>query len=373
MELGPTLRAAREAAGLSLAAMAARSHFSKAQLGHLETGRRTVTSEHVTAYSRALGVPVASLYGPPDDPLRLAHEWLVTDAPVRAHLASGRRVGSSLAAELERRVVDLRLLDDLIGGCDLLPLVRKELDDAQAVVREGGHTAGIERRLLTVVGELSQLVGWVAGDAGRYGEAQAVYLSGVSAAQAAGDRQLAGQLLSCLSYQIANIGNPADAALLARTALKGVHDATSVVRALLLERVAWAAARARDADEAQRALDAVDDAYEHRSTDDEPGWVYWLNRAEIDVMAGRCLIELGEPAKAEPLLAGAIAGYDMDHAREVALYRTWLAEGYARTRSLDAARSTIALARRAADRVGSTRLAARVRHVERMALAGHRG
>lgn len=367
MELGSALRAAREAAGLSLSAMAARTHYSKAQLGHLETGRRAVASEHVTAYSRALGVPVASLYGPPDDPLRVAHEWLVSDTPATEHAASGRRVGPSLAAELERRVVELRHLDDVIGGGDLFPLVRKELTDAERVVREASYAETTGRRLLTVVGELSQLAGWVASDAGRYGEAQAVYLSGVSAAQQANDRSLAGQLLSSLSYQIANVGNPADAALLARSAVRGANEATPVVRALLLERVAWATARARDADGSHRALDAVDDLYEQRSPDNgEPEWVYWLNRAEINVMAGRCLIELGKPAQAEPLLADAIAGYDRDHAREVALYQTWLAEAYANTGELDAARATVDRARRAADRVNSTRLDVRVRYIERL-------
>lgn len=55
-DLGPNLRAAREAAGVSLSAMARRTHDSKALLGHLETGRRPVRPEHVTAYSRALGI-----------------------------------------------------------------------------------------------------------------------------------------------------------------------------------------------------------------------------------------------------------------------------------------------------------------------------
>lgn len=55
---------------------------------------------------------------------------------------------------------------------------------------------------------------------------------------------------------------------------------------------------------------AVDNAYEERSPGVvEPEWVYWLDRTEIDVMAGRCLIELGHPAAAEPLLTNAIASY----------------------------------------------------------------
>ncbi len=178
---------------------------------------------------------------------------------------------------------------------------------------------------------------------------------------------MAGQLLSSLSYQIANVGNPSDAALLARSAVQGANGATPVVHALLLERVAWTSARARDVDGTRRALDQVDDVYEHRSPGaDEPEWVYWLDRTEIDVMAGRCLIELGDPTTAEPLLSGAIAAYTPEHAREVALYQTWLAESYARTGVVDAARNTITRARKTAQNVNSTRLDTRIADVERL-------
>jgi transcriptional regulator with XRE-family HTH domain len=365
-DLGAKLRAAREAAGVSLAAIAARTHYSKALLGHLETGRRTVKPEHVAAYSRALGVSVERLYGPSGDPVRVAHEWLVADSPAIVQSAAGRRVGATLANALEHRVIELRHLDDLIGGTDLFPVVNKELAGAQRIVREATYSEETGRRLLTVVGELAQLAGWVASDAGQYVEAQRVYLS-VSAASAANKPALAGQLLSSLSYQIANVGDAADAALLARSAIAGAKSATPTVRALLLERVAWASARARDRDGARRALDAVDDAYAERSPGiGEPEWVYWLDRKEIDVMAGRCLIELGDPVSAEPLLSDAIAAYAPEHAREVALYRTWLAESYARAGVLDAARSTINDARTTADAMNSARLNRRVVEVERL-------
>lgn len=347
--------------------MACRTHYSKPLLGHLETGKRTVKPEHVAAYSRALGVSVERLYGSLDDPLRTAHEWLVAETPVSVQSAVGRRVGASLAGALERRVIELRHLDDVVGGLDLFPLVSKELSDAQRVVNAASYTEETGRRLLTVVGELAQLTGWVASDAGQYVEAQRVYLSGVSAASAAGDETLAGQLLSSLSYQIANVGDPADAALLARSAVKGTRNATPTVQALLLERVAWASARARDREGSRRALDAVDDSYEQRAAGiGEPEWVYWLDRKEINVMAGRCLIELGDPVQAEPLLSAAIAAYTLDHTREIALYQTWLAESYARSGVADAGWATIELARKSARGVNSARLNRRIAEVERL-------
>jgi transcriptional regulator with XRE-family HTH domain len=54
-DIGARLRLAREAAGLSLAAMAARTYVSKAHLGNVETGRRRATRDIVVAYERVLG------------------------------------------------------------------------------------------------------------------------------------------------------------------------------------------------------------------------------------------------------------------------------------------------------------------------------
>lgn len=363
-DLGAALRAAREAAGVSLAGMASRTHYSKPLLGLLETGKRRVNPEHVEAYRRALDLPLTFLRSPAEDPLRVAHEWLVGESPAVAHFRSGRRVGASLAEQLERRVVELRHLDDVVGSDELLPVVRGELAQAEQVVRSVTCTERTGRRLLAVVAEFAQLAGWVASDAGRHAQAQHAYLDGVSAARHAGDDVLAAQLLSSLSYHLANVGNPREAALLARSAVKGATGASPVVRALLLERVAWASARSRDRDGTRNALDAVDDAYENRTADVvEPEWVYWLDRGEIDIMAGRCLVELGEPGAAEPLLAGAIQAYHADHVREVALYLSWLAEAYARARLVDAARDTLERARDAARKTTSARLEERIGRV----------
>src|SRR5688572_21294731 len=52
---GERLRQARESAGVSLARMAALSHFSKGHLSNVETGRRAATPDVVLAYEQVLG------------------------------------------------------------------------------------------------------------------------------------------------------------------------------------------------------------------------------------------------------------------------------------------------------------------------------
>ncbi|MBF6216994.1 helix-turn-helix transcriptional regulator [Nocardia abscessus] len=52
---GKRLRAARQAAGMSLAELAARIPFSRSYLGHVETGTRVASADVVAAYLRACG------------------------------------------------------------------------------------------------------------------------------------------------------------------------------------------------------------------------------------------------------------------------------------------------------------------------------
>ncbi|MEU1523033.1 helix-turn-helix transcriptional regulator [Nocardia rhamnosiphila] len=365
---GSALRAARVEAGIGLREFARQTHWSAAYLSQVERGQRPVSNEIRQAYVDALGTDLDVPTPPTGDPVRIAHEWLLSDPPPVEHMAAGRRVGSSLADEMERRVVELRRLDDAVGGSTLHPIVRCDLDAARAVVRDGSHSPQVRRRLLRVVGELSQLGGWVYADAGRYRQAQRIYLEGVTAATEAGDRPLAGQLLSTLSYQLANVEDPRDAALLARTALRGAAtDAPPVVRALLGERVAWAAAKAGNDEAARRALDLVDDEYDRRQPgDEEPDWTYWLNRDEIDVMRARSAVELGDAATAEALLSPVMERFPAERQREAALYRSWLAEAYARNGQVAAARETLDKVRADAADLGSARLEHRVHEVERV-------
>lgn len=57
-DLGPTLREARERAGLSLSGMARRTGYSRSYLGNVETGVRQPTPSVIRAYERALGEDV---------------------------------------------------------------------------------------------------------------------------------------------------------------------------------------------------------------------------------------------------------------------------------------------------------------------------
>jgi hypothetical protein len=273
-----------------------------------------------------------------DDIERLAHVWLISEPPQTIELAQGRRISGTLVEAVEKRVIQLRRADDFITGQTSHELVRNELRATNALLTDAALTDEQARRLLTAVGELAQLGAWVAADAGLLDQAARYVRGGVLAARASGDAPLAANVLSTYSYQVANAGSPHDAAVLARTAYQGAQQsATPMAKALLLERVAWASAKAGDLRGCEKTLSAVDEAFSAGQRDNDPDWLYWLSREEVDVMAGRCYTELKKPSHAAELLTNAISSYDQALIRENALYLSWLAEDYIQLDNLDQA------------------------------------
>jgi transcriptional regulator with XRE-family HTH domain len=268
---------------------------------------------------------------------RLVHEWLVTEPPQLIEVQSGRRIGEGFVAKVERRIAELRRIDDFVAGGDLHTLVEQELHTTAGLLREASYTEPLGRRLLVAIGELCQLAGWVVGDAGQYATAAHYYSVGVKAAHAANSPGLAGNLISTLAYQVANVGNPREAVLLAQSADIGGRQATATVQTLFKERLAWTYAKAGERRRAERTLAAVETTYQQRASGDDPEWVYWLDEDEIDIMAGRCYVELGQAERAVPLLSGVLAHYDERRTRELALYTSWLAEAHVQLGAVDEA------------------------------------
>jgi hypothetical protein len=165
-------------------------------------------------------------------------------------------------------------------------------------------------------------------------------------------------------------GNDLYELVLAHTAYAGArHRASAATQALLQERIAWAHARAGELRQTQRALGEAELAFAQRKPADDPPWVYWLDRDEIDVMAGRCYTELHRPRQAEPLLRSVLDRYNEDRVREKVLYTSWLAESYVQAEDIDQAAAQATRALILSTRVNSSRSRERVQFLRRR-LAG---
>lgn len=273
------------------------------------------------------------------DPLRVAHEWIVGNNPLRTHREAGNRLGSTVITELEQRLADLRLADDTMSGNELLPIVQQDLDTATEAARTCSYSSTVGADIGRIIIELRQLAGWITFNFTDYSGAERRYMEGVTHAREIGDDTRVAWLLSSIAYQKSLVGDLADtndALLLAKSAITGLTSPTPKVAILLHERLAWAAANLGETDTTLRALDAVAELHQ-ADTDTEPPWVYWLTETESEIMAGRCLAKLGRAHEAIPRLEAAINDYPQDHTRELALYRSYLGEALAHNGETEAA------------------------------------
>lgn len=284
---------------------------------------------------------------------------------------SPRRVGVGEVLDLQKRVHGLRLADDVLAGGDLIGPALRELRKTVRLYRENTHTEEVGRALLVQIGELAQIAGWIASDAGRHEEAERIYRLGLSAAKQAEDMTLAGNLAGSLAYQMSNTGRTDEGLTLAQAALHDAgDDAPGKARALYWDRVAWAHTQAGGTENARAAMRALGEAGEALSqgedaegADEPPDYLYWVDAGELQVMESRVYTELRRPLRAVPLLRDVLSGYDATHTREMALYLSWLAIALADANEPEEAAAVAERVIRIAADVASERTAERVRVV----------
>ncbi|WP_432027870.1 helix-turn-helix transcriptional regulator [Streptomyces sp. 1222.5] len=340
--IGANIRRLREERGWSQARLAREvcraarvqgEPVGRQEVSRWETGKRT-PREWLPSIAAAFGVPVESLktpQKPAEPPLPTLADFLPDDDPLAPLSArTGRRIGIGQVGDLQQRVHGLRLADDVLAGGDLIRPALRELRSAVKLYREGTHTVEVGRQLLRQIGELAQIAGWIASDAGQHDEAERIYRIGISAARQAEDHTLAGNIAGSLAYQMSNTGREAEGLTLAQAAFNDARaEAPPKARALYLDRVAWAHTKAGGRENGQHAMRALGEASEALSEDgagiESPAYLYWVDAGELRVMESRVYTEIHRPLRAVPLLREVLSGYDATHTREMALYLSWLA------------------------------------------------
>ncbi|WP_157357353.1 helix-turn-helix domain-containing protein [Amycolatopsis nigrescens] len=287
-----------------------------------------------------------------------------------AEFPRGRRIGEADVDRLRRHTARLRRLDDVMGGGDTYSIYAAELRSTARLLNEGQYADEVGRALRSLLAEQAQLTGWAAFDAGRHARARVHYTTSLAAAEEAGDGALAGNALAFVAYQETCTARDGT-----KTAFASYEKARAVatprVKALLLERKAWSYAVVGDARQTEDSLARAREVLEQQDDRREPDWVFWVDRNEVDIMAGRCWTELCRPLRAVPVLESVLSGFDDTHARDKALYLTWLAGSYLQAREVEQSASTLEKAFELANGVASVRPSARITNVARK-LAVHR-
>ncbi|MEV3951529.1 helix-turn-helix transcriptional regulator [Streptomyces halstedii] len=381
-DFGVVFRIARERAGISHSRIAAECDIKPERVGTLSRGQGRITSfEKIVQIADALrvpghlvglaprpweagtapaGTPHAEI-GPPNMRRRTVLQAATTAGLAAALPALHRpeaptRITDAHVDRLRERTARLRRLDDVLGGGDTYRVYLGEVQHTKRLLRQSSFTGGTRRQLTGLLAEHAQQAGWAAFDGGRPREAVVLYEESRTAAQDAQDADLYGNSLAFLAYKTISDDR--------RTAVTFAQDSCatitartpSTVQALLYERLAWACAVDGQAVGTERALTAARQALEEAPDGEpQPDWSAWVDHTELDIMTGRCWAELRRPLRAVPVLTAALSGFTDDHARDKALYLSWLADAYLTAGEVEAAAVTTGRALQLATGVASIR------------------
>ena len=282
-----------------------------------EVGTRS-PREWLPFLARVLGVPremleTAKTVQLPDSAPRVltVADFLPEGDPLSALTArTGRRIGAGQVADLVHRVHGLRLADDVVYGKDLIGPALRELRTAAKLYREGSHTEEVGRELLRTIGELAQIAGWVASDAGERAEAERIYRLGMSAAREAGTgcvRERGGLTGLPVEQHRTPDGRGAPGRAALRTPVRTPRPK--------LARSIWTALPGRTPAPARTASDdRARGGGRHPGRGlagtESPSYLYWMDAGELRVMEARVYTELRRPLRAVPLLTDVLGRYE---------------------------------------------------------------
>lgn len=244
---------------------------------------------------------------------------------IEARLSRSHRGRESISEQqvelLAAHVTALRRLDDRHGGGALsLRYVGAELRSVIDLVGYASYDRAVGTRLMMIVADLAQLLGWLQFDSGRYAAAERYLLFSVEVARSFGAVDRAANAIGMLAYVSAFAGHGREATRLADAALSECASPAPVLQARLLGREATAAAADGDLGRFRRASEtAMQTLLDQRHPSGTPTFLYYLAPHQLEAETGQALVVLAErtTARRRPLLdeavdalRGAITGLD---------------------------------------------------------------
>ncbi|MET8650750.1 helix-turn-helix domain-containing protein [Nocardia aurea] len=298
---GALLRAAREAAGISLRAMAERTFYSKAYLSLIETGQRPAPAGVTAAYERVLGADLERL-------------TVVARTPASVDAAALSDVAVMLAAT--------RRIEDAAGAIAVLQAARGMSAMTEAFA-EQARTAARDTAA-SLASEVTQYRGWLEHAIGADVAARRTLNTAVSLAQESRDPDRLAHSLGFLGYVTVSAGDYGEVLALSDAAL-AVRDAHPIVTAYGRMRRAELLAAHGDKGEAQRALALADAAADSTDGIEPPASMYWWSTGFGAVQRGGVLSLLGRPTEAVQEATAGLAAMPAEH-----LETEWLASALRR-------------------------------------------
>lgn len=256
-------------------------------------------------------------------------------SPASVSSTGSRRIDAGVPERFERRLDELRHLDDTMGSPDVYAAARAELRLITSTLKNASYTEQVGRRLFGAAADASRS----AYDSGHIAAAESHFATALRAAASANDPVVAANSLAFWAIQQYSTGNPRGTIDLVEAALRTAPRIGSARMTAMLH------ARAADA----RAANAALDTYAHAGPiGDDPTCVYWFNLGEAHQLLGSSALNLNDPRQALQHFEDASTNHDAegeayngdDFSRGHAIYLARLAEAHLALGDVDAAVDT---------------------------------
>ena len=299
--------------------------------------------------------------------LSIIQSWTTTTAdPSGIGIGIGkgrRRIGNQEVAQVRAVTEVFRSLDNAYGGRFTREAVVGQLISTVSLVKDTTYTEEVGRKLITGMGDLATVAGWMCHDVSMHTAAQRYFLLALQAAKEADDPNLGVHILSCMARQAGHLGRPGDALELIHLARYGArHTATPTVSALLHSLEARYYAVLGRLEDFARAAGQAEAAFADRDPARDPAWVAYFDTSEYYATVGICHLitaQASAPERAKraiDMIAHALAHRDPSRVRSRAFDHLGLARAYLAAGELESAEAAGTMALELAAKVSSARV-----------------
>ncbi|MFF2662954.1 hypothetical protein ACFVUH_37095 [Kitasatospora sp. NPDC058032] len=242
--------------------------------------------------------------------------WLSPLTPTSAR-SGDLRISHDEIDMLRETAFDLDAIDQRFGGDRLWRSARSHLMWVHHLINHSTYPDEVGQELHQIAGQLTTSLGWFCYDADRQPEARVYFSEALNTAMLTGDGPLATRTLSNMARQSVDLGKPRETVQFARLAREKAAEwqAPPRVAALLAIREAQGYAKGGNEVQASGAIKRAWRSFSQGTTDRDPGWVAFLNEAELTCLEGMCRSDLGQHRLAVRLLERSATLQDIEHSR----------------------------------------------------------
>lgn len=253
----------------------------------------------------------------------------------------GDRIGPATLVEIHRHMRQLVALDNQFGGTDLTNVAARFFRSLTRQLGAGLVEPAIRKDLPAAVGELAEITGWLAYDAGRHQLVRQMNQESLYYSRLVGDSTVELLTIQNASMHAGYLNRPAEALQLAESVLEGRYRLSPRVRCLFLVRKARALAQGGDS-AALRVLDEAMTLYGDGVSPTDPPWAWWVDQRELWWHEAMCRTDLTDSAGALDAFERSAEAVPEGETRSRFVHRACLAQAQVRTCSWDAAGQTLA-------------------------------